>query len=168
MLIYLQLIDTIEDKHKFEVMYNTYKKSMLAIALRILRNQQDAEDVVHTTFITLAKNMDRIGDVDDVKTKGFILTITRNKAIDMYRRNQRKKDFELKEYDEDMNLDHNWSNTLSNCFSRLPDTYRTFLLLKYYHGYSTKEVANILGISCANASKIDQRAKQKLHDLYNQ
>ena len=41
------------------------------------------------------------------------------------------------------------------------------IILKYYHGYSTKEVAEILGISDTNASKIDQRAKKKLEELYN-
>ena len=47
----------------------------------------------------------------------------------------------------------------------LPPRYREAILLKYSHGYTTREVASILGISLQAASKLDQRAKARLREL---
>ena len=40
------------------------------------------------------------------------------------------------------------------------------VLLRYFQGCSVKEVAAILGLSLSAASKLDQRAKNRLKDLY--
>ena len=40
--------------------------------------------------------------------------------------------------------------------------------LKYYHGYTLREIAKLMDISLAWAQKIDQRAKKKLEELYRE
>lgn len=57
-------------------------------------------------------------------------------------------------------------NTLAACILKLPARYREVILLRYHQGYSVKEVAAMLGISHAAASKLDQRAKNRLKELY--
>ena len=57
------------------------------------------------------------------------------------------------------------ANELVNCILKLPARYRQFILLKYYHGYSTREIAHMLGMSSASVSKTAQRAKQRLEQL---
>ena len=47
MLIYLQMIETPEDRTKFETLYTEYKEWMGTIAFSILNNTYDAEDAVH-------------------------------------------------------------------------------------------------------------------------
>ena len=47
MLVYLAMIDSPDDRHKFEVIYNTYKQLMYYIANNILGDIKDSEDVVH-------------------------------------------------------------------------------------------------------------------------
>lgn len=49
MLIYLAMIESDEDKSKFEIIYDTYKKLMLYEANKILMDTHDTEDVVHYT-----------------------------------------------------------------------------------------------------------------------
>ena len=44
MLLYLQMLDTPEKKSKFETLYHTYRRTMLHIAMRILKDHQLAED----------------------------------------------------------------------------------------------------------------------------
>lgn len=167
MLVYLQMLDTAEEKHKFEQIYEIYKKPMMKIALRILRNQLDAEDAVHTSFIKIAKNLHKVGSVEDPKTKGFVLIITEHEAINLYHKNKAHSVVELKEWDDGPTVVYDGNIFLTDCILKLPSKYRNMIILKYYHGYSTKEVAEILGISDTNASKIDQRAKKKLEELYN-
>ena len=46
MIVYLQLIDTAEDRSKFEQLYEQYKQLMFYTAFQILKRPQDAEDAV--------------------------------------------------------------------------------------------------------------------------
>ena len=70
MLIYLQMIESPEDKHKFEIIYEKYRDMLFAIANDILHNEHDAEDAVHFGFVKLAENISKIGDPDCPKTGG--------------------------------------------------------------------------------------------------
>ena len=85
MIIYLQTIADPGDKSKFEYVYLTYRAFMFYIANGILHNAQDAEDAVHNAFLSIAKNIEKIGDPASLKTKGYISIITERKAIDLYR-----------------------------------------------------------------------------------
>ena len=62
-------------------------------------------------------------------------------------------------------IEANSADELVSCILKLPARYRQFILLKYYHGYSTREIAKLLGMSSAAASKTAQRAKQRLEQL---
>ena len=75
MLIYLQMIETAEDKTKFEILYTEYREWMGAIAFSILNNKQDAEDAVHNAFVKVAENIKKVGDPYSPKTKAYIVTI---------------------------------------------------------------------------------------------
>ena len=63
---------------------------MYHVAYKILNNKHDAEDVVHSAFIKVAENIQKIGDPVCPKTQNYVVTIVENKAIDLYRANKRK------------------------------------------------------------------------------
>lgn len=165
MLIYLQTIETQAEKSKFETLYLAYQQMMYALAFRILHNECDAEDAVHAAFVKLAENMDKISDPMCPKTKSYIVTIVENKAIDIYRAKQRHPHVAYDEETVGLQVEYRGENELARCMAQLPAKYRNVLLLKYSHGYDTKEVASILGISVENAYKLEQRAKAKLEKL---
>lgn len=56
MIIYLQMIESDEDKSKFEQLYIMYKGLMFHVAMKILKNEFDAEDAVHQAFLSLIEN----------------------------------------------------------------------------------------------------------------
>ena len=89
MIVYLQLIDTAEDRSKFEQLYEQYKQLMFYTAFQILKRPQDAEDAVHLAFLSIAENISRISDLDCPKTRAYIVTIVERKAIDMLRAERR-------------------------------------------------------------------------------
>ena len=64
MMIYLQTIDTAEDRSKFEQLYEQYKQLMFYTAFQILKRPQDAEDAVHHAFLSIAENISKISDPD--------------------------------------------------------------------------------------------------------
>ena len=166
MMIYLQMIDTPEDRSKFEQLYLEYRGLMFHVANKILHNEQDAEDMVHQAFLKVAENIEKIGDPKCPKTQGYIVTIAENKAIDLYRRRQKRQVVELSDDLPGVTAIYEGENTLAACILKLPARYREVILLRYYQGYSVKEVAAILGLSLSAASKLNQRAKNRIRELY--
>ena len=55
MLIYLQMLETPEEKSKFEQIYLEYRNLMFYVSKGILHNQQDAEDAVQEAFLKIIK-----------------------------------------------------------------------------------------------------------------
>ena len=42
------------------------------------------------------------------------------------------------------------------------------IMLKYYHGYTINEIADMFGMKAPAARKLDQRAKAKLEEIYRE
>ena len=165
MLIYLQMIESPEDKLKFEIIYQKYKQRMFAVAYDILRNPEDAEDAVHYAFLKVVENIKKIEEADCLKTKGYVVTIVENRAIDIYRFKKAHPTVPFNEETVGIEIEYNEGNVLAGCLSRLSPRQRSIIVLKYHHGYELKEIAKMLGITYTNALAIDQRAKKKLEAL---
>ena len=56
-------------------------------------------------------------------------------------------------------------NGLARCILKLPDRDRQFVLLKFDQGYTTKEIADMMGLTLSAAYKVEQRAKARLETL---
>lgn len=166
MIVYLQMIDTPEEKHKFEILYQEYRGLMFRIAKGILRDEHDAEDAVHTAFVSIAENIQKIDEPICPKTKGYIVIIVESKSIDLYRRKQKNaKVLPLEDEIVGPATVYEDSYAISRCISLLPSQDKHILLLKYEYGYDNREIAKILNISQASAIKRIQRAKQKLERI---
>lgn len=172
MLIYLSLIDTQEEKDKFEEIYNHYKYTMLYVAKSIVKDHLLAEDVVHDSFIKIIEVLDKVNDISCSKTKGFIVTIVRNKSIDYIRKIKQESNTSLEEVefslqdDDPIPLDklinEEGYNKLLEYIDELDEKYRAAIELKYIHGYSEKEISKILDITEKNANIRIYRARKML------
>ena len=165
MLMYLMMIDSPEDQSKFEKVYYTYKALMYRTAYSILNNNEDAEDAVHNAFIKIAENISKISDPVCPKTQVYVVTIVENKAIDLYRSNRRRHHAKYVDEISGVSIDENNVHGLAACMAKLPPRYREVILLKYYLGFTCKEIAKHLNITETNAIKLDQRAKNRLLQL---
>ena len=161
MISYLCALDSPQQKSTFEEIYHTYRKQMYYAAYQILQHPEDAEDAVHHAFVKIAENIEKFSDIQCPKTRSLCVTIVENKAIDIYRKRRRSIPFSaLENVPEPAVQPH--TGSLSACISRLPVNYRHVLILHHIHGYKYKEISRFLGITTANALKIDQRAKAAL------
>lgn len=141
MLMYLTIIDSKEGQQKFEFIYNRYKKLMFYIANKILGDTRDSEDTVHDAFLKIIEIIDDIKDVESPQTRSLIVTITENKAIDLYRKRQRKT---VLPFEEEYLGVPNCSDiesvedneVVTKAIASLSGKYREVLFLKYSHGYS--------------------------------
>lgn len=170
MLIYLALLETAEDKAKFEQLYDRYMKQMYRVAFSVLHNQHDAEDAVHEAFVSLTDCLDGVKEIDSPQTKSLLSMITQRKAIDIYRANQRRKNVPI---EDTLNLTPAPSqlqaiedaSDLARAIAMLPDSYREVILLRYDNGFSEREVGQICDLTESNTHKRIERAKKKLRKI---
>ena len=168
MFIYIQMIETDEDKSKFETIYETYRGLMYHVAFQRMQNVQDAEDVVHHVFVKIAENIKKIEPVSP-KTKRLVVIMVCNRATDVLRTRNRHPTIS---YDDDLSCDMQYElkdeDLLTKCIMQLPEQQRMVIWLKYVYGYSLREISKLLDISLLWTQKIDQRAKKKLEKLYQE
>ncbi|WP_298024831.1 RNA polymerase sigma factor [uncultured Dysosmobacter sp.] len=162
MLVYLQAMGNDSDRTRFEALYLAYRGLMFHMADRILRNEQDAEDAVHQAFLKLAERMELVPESLGPQTRALAVTIAERKAIDLYRAKRRHPTADLDEvplsYEQALPAD----GTLAGAMAALPPRYREVLLLKYYNGYDSGEIAGFLDTTPENVRQIITRAKKKL------
>ena len=134
MMIYLQIIETDDDRSKFEVIYTSYKNLMLYYAHKILGDVNDTEDVVHESFLKIIRIIDQIEDPKCPKTRNLVITIVERTAIDLYRRRKRFQTVTINENcinvpsPGDIESIHNKID-IAVAIATLPTRYREVLLL---------------------------------------
>jgi len=160
------------DKHKFEYIYEKYKRLLLAKAYDILKDRSLAEDAVSETFIRAYKHFHKIDDPDSGQAAAYLVTIARNIAITMYHREKRTTPIDLSEYDtpDDLNLEEmvatqDEAATAWQLVDQLKEEYKSVFLLKYAHDMSHKTIAKLLGTTENNVTVRLHRAKAKLLQL---
>jgi RNA polymerase sigma-70 factor (ECF subfamily) len=161
MLVYLQMIETAAERDRFQALYEAYRGLMFHVANKVLQNTQDAEDAVHLAFVSIAEHIDGVPAELGPQARSLVVTIAERKAIDLYRAKRKHPMVDLDElplsYDS-----REPDGTLAGAMAALPPRYREVLLLKYYNGYSTEEVASFLSETSGNIRQIISRAKKKL------
>ena len=169
MLIYLQMLDTPEEKSKFETLYYTHRRTMLHIAMQILKDHQLAEDAVQEAFIRLAKNFSRIGEVDCPRTRLFAVIIVRNVSLTMRTEQQKQIVVEVPEttvpteYDlEEDVLGRIAYEEVLTAIQELPLIYRDILYLQCVEEYKLTEISNLIGIGIETVKKRAQRGRKIL------
>jgi RNA polymerase sigma-70 factor (ECF subfamily) len=142
-------------------LYDRYAGSALAIALRVVANRQEAEDVVHDAFVTVWRKIDRF-DAGRGSLRAWLLTVVRNRAIDRVR--ARRASIDVDDADERSLLrtgpNPTWEDALQrtsaaevrDALDGLPDEQRRAIELAYFEGYTYREVAEVTGVTPGTAS----------------
>ena len=172
MLIYLSILESKEDKSKFEQIYITYKQTMFYVANRILKDEYLSEDVVQQAFLRIIDNLSKIDDINCHKTRAFIVIIVENIAIDLYRKRKRENNIsfdKIEIYIEDIKANDKFIlSDIEEAILKLPINYSTVLRLKYSQGYSNKEISQILNISEENVRQRISRSRKRLTEILNE
>lgn len=134
----------IDDLEDFKQLFNEHKKLVFAIALSILRDFELSEDVLQEVFIKLFKQLkhNKISN-----SKAWLIKVTRNTALDLYRKKKREITgfddvfFEQANILSDDPLD---KIVLTKYIQLLDFEERQIVIMKDFSGMKHKEIANIL------------------------
>lgn len=158
-----------EEPSKLEQIYRQYRSLMFYIANQILRDEAGAEDVVHSAFVKLAGIVEKISDPVCPKTQGLVVVIVRRLAINQYNARRRRTELPLEEEllgGEVQPVEE--QEGIRQAVAHLPPRYRELILLKYYQGFSDREIAQMLDMTSGNVARTLQRAKQRLRENLEQ
>ena len=165
LVYYLQMLDTPEEKVKFEQIYLKYRGLMYQVADGILHNRQDAEDAVHNAFLRVIKHFKKFQSTPLQDLAPQVAIIARNEAISLLRR--RKGEAPLEDWDGLAEPSEAVSDyhALVDSFTRLPQTYRAVMEMKLLLGYSDGEIAAKLGLTKTAVSTRISRGRRLLRDI---
>ena len=156
-------------KAQFEL-YRLYSSAMYNTTLRIVRDPDDAEDVMQEAFL---KAFSRISTYrGEVSFGAWLKRIVVNKSLDFLR--LRRERVSLDEVGEVEQIPEENPGVIELAYSAdeirraiyaLPEGYRIVLSLILLEGYDHEEVSEILRISNATSRTQYHRAKKKLAEL---
>ena len=173
LLFYMSLIDNDDDRTKFEILYNKYRKRMVYTAYSVLGNNEDAEDAVHDTFIKIARNMRSIQDPDSDETLSYVLKAVKNTAINLSKKNatiskhmqsQDMENISDSAFLDKLRIQENYDEVVKAIRS-LNDTYKDVLFFYFVEGMKAKDIADLLGRNKAAVQQQIIRGKKKLLEI---
>ncbi|HXW05337.1 MAG TPA: sigma-70 family RNA polymerase sigma factor [Vicinamibacterales bacterium] len=171
------------DDAAFEELVRAHGSRLLAVARRMLRNEEDAKDAVQQAFLSAFKALPQFNGQSRIST--WLHRIVVNTALMRMRTRSRRPEESIEDllprYLDDGHHVETWMEwsasvdtlleqhetrrRVREAIDRLPESYRVVLLLRDIEELDTAEAARALGLS-ANAVKIRlHRARQALASL---
>ena len=172
----------------FESLTNRYEQRVYSLALRMLRQEQDAEDVTQQTFLSALEGLN--GFRGDAAFATWLLRIATYAALKVIRKRKGLDTISLEgatekadDYDtiphpeyiadwrqspEELVRNNETRRLLDEALARLDEKHRLVFLLRDVEGLSVKETAAALGLSEANTKVRLLRARLQLREQLTQ
>jgi RNA polymerase sigma-70 factor (ECF subfamily) len=172
-----------QDGRAFEQLVRIYCMRLLAVARRVLRNEEDAREALQDAFLSAFKGIGGFDGRSPLST--WLHRIVLNCALMKLRRRVCRPELPidplLPGFLEDGHQAEPaapWRDTGPNAVEReetcrlvrngienLPESYRTVLVLRDIEGLDTEETASLLGVSTGVVKTRLHRARQALRTL---
>lgn len=167
----------------FETLVRTFGGRMMSVALRLMRNETDAQDIVQEAFLSAFKGLPQFHGQSMLST--WLHRIVVNTALMKLRTRQRRPETSIEDLLPHFKPDGHtvevfvdWSPTAEQVASltetralvrssidRLPESFRTVLVLRDLENFSTAETAALLEVSEEVVKTRLHRARQALRTL---
>ncbi len=168
----------------FEMLATRYERQVFSVAMRILRHQQDAEDVTQQTFLSAMENLQGFREESSFST--WLMRIATYAALKIIRKRKGLEFVSLEAstepqegYDSVPHPEYiaDWRQSpeiiagqnetrrlLEEALAQLDEKHRLVFILRDVEGLSVKETAEALGLSEANVKVRLLRARLQLRE----
>ncbi len=146
---------------EYNISVDQFSDNIFRFALKHLRNEMSAKDIVQETF---TKVWIKHADISSEKVKSYLFTTAYHLIIDWVKKEKRNGDFESISSDENSVLqDHfDLKEIINKALLRLPEIQKTVVLLRDYEGYNYSEIAEITDLSESQVKVYIFRARKTL------
>ncbi|MBP1544139.1 MAG: sigma-70 family RNA polymerase sigma factor [Oscillospiraceae bacterium] len=142
-------------------LFDRYSDMVYRISLNIVRNCEEAQDIVMDTFVALMKQAQFN---DEAHIKAWLIRTAENKSINVMKSARVRRNQPLDEV-----LENTLSAPLSegehdllDMVMRLPDKLKSTLYMFYFEDMKAEEIAQALGVSEATVYKRLERGRSSL------
>ena len=132
-------------------LYDRFGRTAYGLARRMLRDSALAEDAVQDAFLAIWRTAARFVP-ERSRARTWILTLVHHRAVDIVRREERRRTEAIDPRDEEMGRSTEetaWlrfeQERVQQALKALPDPQREAIELAYYGGYTQSELADRLG-----------------------
>lgn len=150
------------------LLFDRLAPKMLSVCRYYISDLHYAEDVMITAFAKIFENLDKYRF--EGSFEGWIRRIMVRESIDFLRSRKKMYFVEIEEAENkivetaELRVD---PETLQAMIDKLPDGYKTVLLLFAVDGFSHKEIAEVLGISESTSKSQLYKARRMLQEMMN-
>jgi RNA polymerase sigma factor (sigma-70 family) len=159
------------DAKAFSELVNRYKDLVYTLALRMLKNREEAEEVSQDTFIKVYRSLHKFKG--DSKFSTWIYKVAYNSCLDRIKKNRKYlNDVEINEFTEhqvktvdnafESLVEEERNQLIQECLGLLPSEDSFLLTLYYFEEQSLEEIANIVGLTANNVKVKLFRGRKKL------
>jgi len=159
------------DTNAFAVLVDSYKDLVFTLALRMVKNREEAEEVSQDTFIKAFKSLDKFKGKSKFST--WIYRVAYNTCLD--RLKKIKREYNVVAIDEftehqvktlDNALDRmeqdEHKQKIQECLQLLPNDDSFLLTLYYFEELSLEEISKVVGLTANNVKVKLFRSRKKL------
>ncbi|HEY0976481.1 MAG TPA: RNA polymerase sigma factor [Flavobacteriales bacterium] len=140
-----------------------YSDGIYRFALKHLRDEDLAKDVVQESF---ARLWSKLEEVDGAKAKSYLFTTAHHIMVDTVRKGQRST--RMEEHHEDLRwtdqAQPDLKEVLDAALATLPDVQRSVVLLRDLEGYAYEEIAELTGLNLTQVKVYIYRGRTALKE----
>ena len=155
------------DREAFAALYQSTSGAVFAYALSVLKNRQDAEDVLHDCYVNIYQTAQAYRS--EGKPMAWIMTITRNLCLHKLRERGRRAERPDCDWEmllrADSGLDDEERVLLRACMDALGSEERRIFLLHAVSGFKHREIAEFLDMPLATVLSKYSRAVKKMRNF---
>jgi RNA polymerase sigma-70 factor (ECF subfamily) len=161
------------DVEAFEAIYRAHAGRLFNVALRMVGNRADAEDLLQDIFLTAHRKLDSFRGESALGT--WLYRLAMNLCLDRLRSRAAKQDHATRALDDEPGLADGGSRALADravtrmdlerALAQLPDGCRTAFVLHDVEGLEHREVAEILGIAEGTSKSQVHKARLRLRAI---
>lgn len=163
------------DSHAFTILVDRYKDLVFTLALRMLKNRDEADEVSQDTFIKVYKSLTKFKG--DSKFSTWIYQVAYNTCLDRLKKNKRSQHVvAIDEFTEhhvktiDNALDkmeqEERKKAIQSCLDLLPSDDSFLLTLYYFEEQSLEEISQVTGLTANNVKVKLFRSRKKLATIF--
>lgn len=168
------------DNDAFSVLVDKYQRPIFSFIYNFFRDYSICEDITQETFLRAYRFIRTYNPKKKFST--WLFAIAKNLCIDEKRKRDKARTVPIetvselkvvnpageKSDPETVFFELTSANIVKELIARLPENYRTAIILFYFNELSYEEISETMGLSMANTKIILFRAKKRLNEMYRE
>jgi RNA polymerase sigma-70 factor, ECF subfamily len=142
-----------KDRSAFTYLYDNYSAALYGVILKVVNNEEDANDVLQDAFVNIWKSIETFDEKKGATLFTWMLNVCRNKAIDRYRQKNRIASNQKELSNVSIGNEHTLHTIqkidtigIGKLVSNIKPEHYQLIQLHYYKGLTHQEIADITNI----------------------